>query len=464
MDVALDGGDHHLAVGAARSVLLLLDIGNQRGDRFFHDPRRFDDLRQEHLAGAEQVADHVHAVHQRPFDDVERPLGPEPRLFGVLENELVETLHQRVLQALFHRELAPLEIIAAPGGARAALELLGNLQQPFRGIGAPRENDVLTAFAEVGGYVLVNRELARVDDTHGQTGANGVVEKYRVHGLAHRVVAAERKRHIADAAADMHRGHALLDGGRGFDEIEAVAIVFLDARRHGEYVGIEDDVFGRKSDAFRQQPVGTFANRHLPIERVGLTLLVEGHDDHGGAIAHHLECMRQECFLALLQADRIDDGFALHAFEARFDHRPFGRIDHDGYARNIRFTGDEAQELRHDRRRIEHALIHVHVDDLRAVGHLLPRDVDRRRVVARFDELAKLRRSRHVGALTDIDEQAVRVDVQRFQPAQAAGSHDVRQRARRQVRDGANHGANVVGRGAATAAHHIDEPAGREFA
>jgi len=38
------------------------------------------------------------------------------------------------------------------------------------------------------------------------------------------------------------------------------------------------------------------------------------------------------------------------------------------------------------------------------------------------------------------------------------------QRARRQVRDGADHGANVLWRGAATATHHIDETAGREFA
>src|SRR5216683_603226 len=249
VDVAFDGGDHHLAIGAARSVLLLLDVRNQRRDRFLHDPRRLDDLRQEHLAGAEQVADHVHAVHQRPFDHVERPLGLKPCLFGVCENELVETLHQRVLQALFHGELPPLEIITALSYARAALERLSDFQQPFRGIGTPRENDVLTAFAEVGGYVLVNRELPRVDYAHGQTGANRVVEKYRVHGFAHGVVTAKRKRHIADAAADMHRGHALLDGGRGFDEIETVAIVFLDSGRHGEDVGIEDDVLRRESDA-----------------------------------------------------------------------------------------------------------------------------------------------------------------------------------------------------------------------
>jgi hypothetical protein len=47
----------------------------QIGDRLLHHAGRFHHLRQEHLARAEQVADHVHAGHQRAFDDVQRPLG-----------------------------------------------------------------------------------------------------------------------------------------------------------------------------------------------------------------------------------------------------------------------------------------------------------------------------------------------------------------------------------------------------
>ncbi len=205
----------------------------------------------------------------------------------------------------------------------------------------------------------------------------------------------------------MHVRHALFDGGRGFDEVETVAVVLLDSGRHREDVRIEDDVLGRKSDPFRQQRVGALADAHLSIDGVGLATLIEGHDDHGRAIAHHQARLPQESLLALLQADGIDNGLALHALQARFDHRPFGGIDHDGHAGDIRFARDEAQEFRHGRRGIEHALVHVHVDHLRAVGHLLPRDVDGRGIVARLDELAELGRARHVGALADVDEQTV---------------------------------------------------------
>ena len=58
--------------------------------------------------------------------------------------------------------------------------------------------------------------------------------------------------------------------------------MLLDAGGDGEDVGIEDDVLGRKARV-RQQRVGALADLHLACPRVGLTLLVEGHDDDGGA-------------------------------------------------------------------------------------------------------------------------------------------------------------------------------------
>ncbi len=77
--VALDGGDDDLALGphvaAGRLVaqLLFLDVGQQVGHGLLHHAGRLHHLRQEHLALAEQVADDVHAVHQRAFDHVQRP-------------------------------------------------------------------------------------------------------------------------------------------------------------------------------------------------------------------------------------------------------------------------------------------------------------------------------------------------------------------------------------------------------
>ena len=122
----------------------------------------------------------------------------------------------------------------------------------------------------------------------------------------------------------MHERQLLLDLPRRLDEGEPIAVVLLDAGRHGEDVGIEDDVLGRKADLLGQQLVGALADRHLALDGVGLALLVERHHDDGRAVAQHLLGVLQERRLALLHADRVDDGLALHALEAGLDHRPLG--------------------------------------------------------------------------------------------------------------------------------------------
>ena len=53
---------------------------------------------------------------------------------------------------------------------------------------------------------------------------------------------------------------------------------------------------------------------------------------------------------------------------------------------------------------IEQALVHVDVDDLRAVLDLLARDREARGIIAGGDQLAEFRRAGDIGALADIHE------------------------------------------------------------
>ena len=77
--------------------------GMQISDRLFHHPRAFHDLRQEHFAGAEQIADDTHAGHERAFDDIQRAFRFLARFLGVGINVIHNTLDQRVLQAFLDR-------------------------------------------------------------------------------------------------------------------------------------------------------------------------------------------------------------------------------------------------------------------------------------------------------------------------------------------------------------------------
>src|SRR5258705_1166002 len=81
VDVALHGGHHDLAGGVAAVAgdavgevarLFLFHERHQIGHRLLHDTGGFYHLGQKHFAVAEEIADDVHAGHQRGFDDVER--------------------------------------------------------------------------------------------------------------------------------------------------------------------------------------------------------------------------------------------------------------------------------------------------------------------------------------------------------------------------------------------------------
>ena len=54
--------------------------------------------------------------------------------------------------------------------------------------------------------------------------------------------------------------------------------------------------------------------------------------------------------------------------------REFRGIDHHRHARDVGLGGDEVEELDHRRLGVDEPLVHVDVDDLRAVGDLVARD------------------------------------------------------------------------------------------
>ena len=86
----------------------------------------------------------------------------------------------------------------------------------------------------------------------------------------------------------MHQRHFFPDAARRLDIGDAVAVVLLHPGCDSEDVGIEDNVLRGEANLFGQELVGALADRHLTIGGIGLTLLIEGHHDNGGAVAQDL--------------------------------------------------------------------------------------------------------------------------------------------------------------------------------
>ena len=74
MHVALDRGHEDFALGFGFIAFFQLDERDQVGHGLFHHARGFNHLWQEHFSRAKQIADNVHAGHQRTFDHFDRAL------------------------------------------------------------------------------------------------------------------------------------------------------------------------------------------------------------------------------------------------------------------------------------------------------------------------------------------------------------------------------------------------------
>src|ERR1700677_1247584 len=460
MDVAFDGGHEDFALGApdaAGSFFLRFHEGQQVGDGFFHDARALDDLGQKHFARAEKVADHTHAGHERTFDDGEGPPDFLEGLGGVGFDEIDNALDEGMFEAFLDGGLAP--FVLDGFGFVLLFDGFGELDQALGGVGAAVEQDVLDQFQEVLGNFLIDAEHAGVDDAHIEAGLDGVIEEGGVHRLAHGIVAAKGKGNVADAAADLGAGKVLLDPAGGVDEIDGVIVVLFQAGADGEDVWIENDVFGGKANPLGQDFISARANFLAALEVVGLALFVKSHHHDGRAITADQGGLLNEFFLAFLEADRVDDGLALDAFQAGLDDGPFRAVNHQRDARDVRFGSDQVEEPGHGLDAVEHSFVHVDINNLRAVVDLLPGHGEGFLEMAGEDQFGELGGAGDVGALANVDKVGVGADGQRLQPAQAQIRFDFGRDARRELPRRLGDGLDVRRGGPAAAADDV-EPAG----
>ena len=313
--------------------------------------------------------------------------------------------------------------------------------------------------------VVVDRELAGVHDRHIQPGLARVIEERRVHRLADDVVPAEGEREVGDATRDLHAGQASLDDAGRIDERVRVVRVLLHPGRDRQDVRVEDDVRRVVAGLLGEHPIRPLADLDLALDGVCLPLLVEGHHDDRGTVALDSPRLVEEVLLALLEADRVHDTLALHAFQAGLDHVPAGRVHHDRHPRHLGLRGEEVQVRRHRLGAVEQVGVHVDVEQVGAVLDLLPRDVDGRLEVAALDQTPELLRARDVLAFAHHHEARIGPDDERLETAERGerlvGVGDL---PRRKVRDRLRDLPDVLRRGPAAPAEDVGQSRARELA
>ncbi len=389
--VTLHRGDDHLAV-AGTFLFAGLNVRFEVGHRLLHYAGRFHHLRQEHFPFAKQVADHIHAVHQRPFDHLNRAGGLLTGFFGILLDKLGNAFHQRVFKAFFDIPGAPFRLLGVGSFVGfAAAVFLRQIQQTLSAVIATVKNDIFNRIAQFGGKVVVDSQLSGIDDAHVHAVANGVVEEYRVNSFTYRVVAAEREGNVRHAAGNQRVRQLAFDVLTGADKVLRVVVVLFNTGGDGKDIRVEDDVFRREAHLFGENFVGSAANLNFAFAGVGLSLLVKSHHHHRGAVATQQLRVMDKGLHTLFHRDGVHDAFTLNALQPFFDNFPFRGVDHNRHAGDIRLAGNQVEEAHHRRFSVEHPLIHIDIDNLRAAFHLLAGDVQRFAVLLFFNQSLKFR-------------------------------------------------------------------------
>ena len=177
-------------------------------DRCLHRLGRLQHERKLHLAGAEQLADRLHAVEQNVVDDVERlvALHRQVEIGFEIEPVAVDDALRETVFELFRAALL--------------LALLGGAVFEQRDIGLQRVVAVAPAVEDqiLGDPHLLFRDLVQrhdpreMHDRAGQPPAQRMVEKDRIQHVPRRRVEAERD--VRQAEDDLALGHALARSAR----------------------------------------------------------------------------------------------------------------------------------------------------------------------------------------------------------------------------------------------------------
>ncbi len=199
MHITLDRCEQDLSLRldhlASRNHCGLFSFHERRQVRhsLLHDAGGLDHLRQEHLAGSEEIANHAHTGHQRPFNHCQGTAKFDTSLFSVDLDVRVYSLDHRVSEALLDSAVAPFLglLFGRDLASSLSLQLLAKLHQSLCRVGSAVEQHVLDEELQFRLNLLVDLKHSGIDDAHVHTRRDGVKKKRGVHGFAHFVIAAK---------------------------------------------------------------------------------------------------------------------------------------------------------------------------------------------------------------------------------------------------------------------------------
>ncbi len=137
--------------------------------------------------------------------------------------------------------------------------------------------------------------------------------------------------------------------------------MLLHTSSYRENIRIENDVFWWEAYFRGEYLVRTLTDLNATLVAICLAVLIKCHNNDCRTEALDDGGLMDELFFTALQGNGINHTFSLNALQSRLDNLPFGRVNHDRNARDIRFCSNKVQEGRHGFYPINHPFVHIHV-------------------------------------------------------------------------------------------------------
>ena len=357
------------------------------------------------------------------------------------------------MQDALEDDLVGRQALEARGGVGGGLGLhalvLGD--EARQGVLAAREDQVVGQFHLVGGNLPERTVVRGVDHRQVQPGIHGPRQENAVQRGAGR--RAEAERHVAHAEARVDARQVLLDEADALDGGGARVTVLVLSRGKGEGERIEDEALGGQPVLIHHDVVDLPGNGELGLGGLGHAVLIDRQRDHGGTVLLHDGHHALDALATVLHVDGVHDHPTGVGIQRGGDGVRLGAVDHQGR------LDAHGQLLREDGQLL--GLVgalgegHAHVQHVGAELHLLAGHGEGPVVVVREDHLLDLAAALRVDPLAHDGGAGLlaQVDAPHGAGDPWLGGHLVHVRGH--IPQRGDERADVVGRGAAAAAHHV---------
>ena len=238
-----------------------------------------------------------------------------------------------------------------------------------------------------------------------------MVEEYCMDRFPDLHDSTETKGQVRDSSTDLHIWTLLLDSLGSLDEINTIVVVFLKPCTNSQHIGIKDDILRRETNLVHKDVIGPLTDADLLLFCGSLALLIKGHYHNSCTMLAQQSGLLNKELLSYLQGDRVHNTLALAPLQPSHDNLKLGCIQHKRNLGHLWVSDGNLDKLLHSSQTIQKTIIHIDINHMGTILHLLLGNIHGRFIVTSHHQLLELDGTSNIAPLSNIQEWHAKVVV-----------------------------------------------------